>query len=231
MKKTTPLSPAGQYDRDGFLIIHDLLSPEECEKLKIEARRVLDEHCPDKRSVYVHVAVVSELYRALAEDKRVVKMLKPVMPHGIMFMSDKIVYKSAEKASPTPPHVDFYYWPNTRPKLSVWIPLDDTTAENGTLTVVPGSHKRDWKMVRHAPDKGEFHNSIDDGDWKDGDMVTCEIKRGSAIIFSDRLVHASTENTAGKDRYVIINTYHAPAADEAFDLDFPARKVILPAAS
>lgn len=228
MKNSPSLSPAAQYDRDGFLVVPDLLSPEECDKLKIEARKVLDEHCTTKRSVYVHVAVVSEMYRALAEDARIIKMLKPVMPHGIMFMSDKIVYKSSEKAFPTPPHVDCYYWPNTRPKLSVWIPLDDTSAENGTLTVVPGSHKRDWRMVRRPPEKGEFHNAIEDGDWKEGDVVTCAIKRGSAIIFSDRLVHASTANTAGKDRYVIISTYHAPAADEALDLDFPARKVLVP---
>jgi len=227
MKNSTPLSPAAQFDRDGFLVVTDLLNPEECDKLKIEARAILDKHCPDGRSVYVHVAVVSELYRSLAEDERVMKMLKPVMPHGVMFLSDKIVYKSAEKAFPTPPHVDFYYWPNTRPKLSVWIPLDDTTAENGTLTVVPGSHKRDWRMVAKRQDKGEFHNAIEDRDWKDGDVVTCAIKRGSAIIFSDRLVHASTVNTAGKDRYVVINTYHAPAPDEAFDLDFPARKVLV----
>jgi hypothetical protein len=39
-------------------------------------------------------------------------------------------------------------------------------------------------------------------------------------------VHGSTPNTAGKDRYAIISTYQAPGADEAFDLGFPARKVL-----
>ncbi|MFM1850463.1 MAG: hypothetical protein RIS54_147 [Verrucomicrobiota bacterium] len=229
MKKPESLSPAARYDRDGFLVIPDLLSAKECDTLKIEARRVLDEHARPGASVHVHVAVVSPLFDALAEDPRIVDRLKPVMPHGVMFLSDKIVYKAPDKTFPTPWHIDCYYWRNTRPKLSVWIPLDDATAENGTLTVVPGSHKRDWRMVKMGLPSGEFENAIEDGNWSDGDVVTCSIKRGTAIIFSDRLVHGSTSNTAGTDRYAIISTYHAPAPDEAFDLEFPARKVVLPA--
>jgi ectoine hydroxylase-related dioxygenase (phytanoyl-CoA dioxygenase family) len=62
-------------------------------------------------------------------------------------------------------------------------------------------------------------------------VAVCEVGRGSAVVFSDRLVHGSTANTAGTDRYVIIGTYQAPAADEPFDLDFPARKVLVPAGS
>jgi len=226
MKTSEPLSPAARYDRDGFIIVPDLLSVEECETLKNEARDVLARHAKPGASVYVHVSVVSARFRALSGDPRIVKLLKPVMPHGVMFLSDKIVYKSADKKFPTPWHIDCYYWRNTRPKLSVWIPLDDATAENGTLTVVPGSHRRDWRMVKMGLPSGEFENAIDNGDWKDGDVVTCAIKRGTAIVFSDRCVHGSTPNVAGRDRYALINTYHAPALDEAFDLDFPARKVI-----
>ncbi|MBP9914196.1 MAG: phytanoyl-CoA dioxygenase family protein, partial [Opitutaceae bacterium] len=110
------------------------------------------------------------------------------------------------------------------------IPLDDATAENGTLTVIPGSHRQDWNMIKMGLPSGDFQYEITGGDWREGDVVTCAIKRGTAIIFSDRLVHGSTRNTAGKDRYALINTYQAPAADEPFDLDFPARKVLVPAA-
>lgn len=230
MKKSTPAELAARYDRDGFLVIPDLLSVEECEKLKIEARGVLDQHAKPGSSVYVHVSVVNATFRALAEDPRLVNILKPVMPQGVAFLSDKIVYKAPGKTFPTPWHIDCFYWRNTRPKLSVWIPLDDATAENGTLTVVPGSHKKDWRMIKMGLPSGDFQYEIDGGNWKEGDVVTCAIKRGTAIIFSDRLVHGSTRNTAGTDRYALINTYHAPAADEPFDLEFPARKVLVPAA-
>ncbi|MBP9912744.1 MAG: phytanoyl-CoA dioxygenase family protein, partial [Opitutaceae bacterium] len=201
MKKNSPAELADRYARDGFVIMPDLLSVEECEKLKAEARSVLDTHAKPGSSVYVHVSVVNPTFRALAEDARVVSILKPVMPHGVMFLSDKIVYKSADKKFPTPWHIDCFYWRNTRPKLSVWIPLDDATAENGTLTVIPGSHRQDWNMIKMGLPSGDFQYEITEGDWREGDVVTCAIKRGTAIIFSDRLVHGSTRNTAGKDRY------------------------------
>ena len=230
MKKTSESSRAERFDRDGFVVVPDLIRAEECDRLKAEARRVLDTLGRPGASVHLHMAATSPLFQALAEDPRVVGALRDVMPHGVMFLSDKIVYKSADKTFATPWHIDCFYWRNTRPKLSVWIPLDDAAAENGTLTVVPGSHRKDWRMVKKGLANGEFHDEIAHADWRDGDIVTCAIKRGTGIIFSDRLVHGSTANTAGRDRYAIISTYHAPAADEAFDLDFPARKVLVPAA-
>lgn len=229
MKKTAPADLSARYARDGFVVIPDLISAEECDKLKLEARRVLDTNARPGASVHLHMAATNPLFRALAEDMRVVAALRPVMPHGVMFLSDKIVYKSADKTFATPWHIDCFYWRNTRPKLSVWLPLDDATAENGTLTVVPGSHRRDWQMVKKGLANGEFHDEIANADWRDGDIVTCAIKRGTGIIFSDRLVHGSTANTAGKDRYAIISTYQAPARDDAFDLEFPARKVLVAA--
>ena len=230
MKKTSESSRAERFDRDGFVVVPDLIRAEDCDRLKAEARRVLDTLGRPGASVHLHMAATSPLFQALAEDPRVVGALRDVMPHGVMFLSDKIVYKSADKTFATPWHIDCFYWRNTRPKLSVWIPLDDAAAENGTLTVVPGSHRKDWRMVKKGLANGEFHDEIAHADWRDGDIVTCAIKRGTGIIFSDRLVHGSTANTAGRDRYAIISTYHAPAADEAFDLDFPARKVLVPAA-
>ena len=67
-----------------------------------------------------------------------------------------------------------------------------------------------------------------DNDICDDDVVVCAVKRGTAIFLSDRLVHGSMSNTAQKDRYTVISTYHAPADDENFDLAFPARQVLIP---
>jgi hypothetical protein len=191
---------AERFARDGFLIVPDLITPAECDRLKAEARRVLDTLGKPGASVHLHMAMASPLFRALADDPRVIGPLRDIMPHGIMFLSDKIVYKSADKTFATPWHIDCFYWRNTRPKTSIWIPLDDATAANGTLTVVPGSHRKDWKMVKKGLANGEFHDEISNADWREGDIVTCAIKRGTGIIFSDRLVHGSTSNTAGTDR-------------------------------
>lgn len=218
------------YTRNGFYIRERLLTEAECDELKAEAVRVLRERAKPAASVYVGAAAVSPLFYKLADDPRVVAILRAILPGGVMFLSDKIVYKSGAKTFATPWHIDAFYWRGTRPKLSIWIPLDDASADNGTLIVVPGSHTRDWDHVAGDSTKtnNEFGREIARRQWAESDEVVCNIPRGSAVFFSDRLAHASCPNTAGRDRYTIISTYHAPAIDEPFDLHFPARHVIEP---
>jgi hypothetical protein len=217
-----------RYEHDGFVIVPDLINGEECDRFKIEAQKILRGKARPDASVYVHASVTSPLFRQFHKDPRLVDLLKKIMPDGVMFLSDKVVAKAADKTFATPWHIDRFYWANTRPKLSVWIPFDDANSDNGTLTVVRGSHKKNWTMINKALPNGEFIYQVPDNEINADDVVTCTVKRGAAIFFSDRLVHGSTPNTACTDRYTVISTYHAPADDEPFDLDFPARQVLVP---
>ena len=219
---------AARYGRDGFVVIPDVISREECLELKAEGLRVLKEHASPKATVYVGVAAASDIFYKFASDPRIIEYLKPVMPDGIMFLSDKFVFKSGSKRFGTPWHCDEAYWRGTRSKVSIWIPLDDVTSANGALRVIPGGHKQNWQhdnQVR-SETNGEFENTIGALQGEAPGEITCEMSAGSLLIFSDLLPHASTENTAGADRYAIISTYHASAEDEPFDLQFPARHVI-----
>lgn len=217
-----------QYERDGFVVLREVLSREECAALKAEGLRVLQEHARPNSSVFVGVAAASQTFYDLASDPRIVAALAPLMPGGIMFMSDKFVWKSGDKSFGTPWHCDSAYWKNTRHKLSVWIPLDDATAQNGTLKVIPGAHKQEWQHGAGdlATTNNEFVNTISSLPENAPGEQVCEIPAGSLLVFSDRLPHASCPNTAGLDRYAIISTYHAPQPEEEFDLSFPARHVV-----
>lgn len=225
MEQQTSLST--KYKRDGFLIATDLLKPHECEQLKVEGLKVLQEHAKPGSTVFVGAAAASPMYYQLASDPRIVSILRHIMPDGIMFMSDKLVFKSGILPTPTPWHCDIAYWKNTRTKLSVWIALDNVTAENGALKVLPGGHLQEWQHDQPEQTPGvEFNNRIQDLNGQDSHTITCEMSAGSALFFSDRLPHSSHPNSNGADRYSIISTYHAPAPDEEFDLSFPARHVI-----
>lgn len=223
-------SVAQRYERDGFVLVEDVLSRDECSALKAEGLEVLRRHARPGASVYVGAAAVSPVFHALSSDGRLVRPLRELMPGGVMFMSDKLVFKSGRQPKPTPWHCDEAYWRGTRPKLSAWIALDDVSASNGALRVLPGGHHEKWTHT--APDgRGEeFDLRIRDLDGREGETVVCEMSAGSALFFSDRLPHSSTPNTDGSDRYAIISTYHDPAADEEFDLGFPARHTIAPSA-
>lgn len=215
-----------RYDRDGFLLVPGVLSADECADLKAEGLRVLQENARPGATVYVGAAVASSRFRALADDDRLVAPLRQLLPDGVMFLSDKLVFKSGVQRKATPWHTDRAYWLGTRPKLSAWIALDDVTEANGALRVLPGGHLEQWRHDTGVGEDGEFDSRIRDLGGREDETVVVEMTRGSALYFSDLLPHSSTPNTAGTDRYAIISTYHAPAPDEEFDRGFPARHVV-----
>jgi hypothetical protein len=214
------------YASDGYILIPHLLDPGETAALKVEALAVMAAHA-GSHSVLVGASVVSRRFHALGGDQRILALLAPLMPDGIAFLSDKVVVKTPAIRFATPWHADAAYWPGTRPKLSVWIALDDATADNGALRVLPGSHRRDWshRAGGKIATNGDFDHVVDP-DWDPAAEVVAACPAGGALVFSDRLLHASTPNRSGADRVTIISTYHAPGPDEPFDLTFAARRTL-----
>ncbi len=216
------------WDADGFFILPRVLSDKECETLKAEALRILAQCGRPGATVHLGCAAASPSFAALAEHPVILEALRAVLPDGIEFLSDKIVCKKPGKSFATPWHIDAWYWRNTRPKVSVWIPFEDTGAENGALTVVPGSHRVAWSPKHTKGINGEFVFETGETDIPAAArVVTCELRRGDAVIFSDRLLHGSTPSEGSRERFAIISTYHAPG-EEDFDRQFPARKVLVP---
>jgi hypothetical protein len=156
------------------------------------------------------------------------------------FLSTKPVYKSGEVLYPSPWHQDWEYW-NGAEKISAWIAVDDAEVANGCLKVVPGTQK--MGRLAHDGDTEEtfgFVNVIDAGSMErtmsersaelGGETtlaaatVDCVISAGHAIIFSDRLVHASNANVNGADRYSMIPTYRradVPDSSVVWDTALP----------
>ncbi|MEO6908739.1 MAG: hypothetical protein ABI210_12705, partial [Abditibacteriaceae bacterium] len=92
MEQNTSL--AMQYERDGFLVVPDILTPDECQHLKSEGLKVLSENAKPGSTVFVGAAVASILFYRLSSNKRIIGILHQIMPDGIMFLSDKLVFKS-----------------------------------------------------------------------------------------------------------------------------------------
>ncbi len=84
--------------------------------------------------------------------------------------------------------------------VSIWCPLVDSTVENGTLQVVPGSHKRfgeirgplvPWELEDIKNEIIENH------------LVPLETKAGDCVILDDSIVHYSAINKTGDLRLAI----------------------------
>ena len=84
--------------------------------------------------------------------------------------------------------------------ISLWCPLIDTNLDNGTLQLVPGSHK----MFRGP--RGNWGSS----NFKDANDIILEkylepvfLKAGQAVIFDDSILHYSTPNISKDVRLAV----------------------------
>jgi hypothetical protein len=75
--------------------------------------------------------------------------------------------------------------------VSIWCPLVDSNQTNGTLEVVPGSHKR-YGEVRGPMIKSELAGI--QSEIIEKYMQPVETKAGSAVILDDSIVHYSSPN-------------------------------------
>lgn len=75
--------------------------------------------------------------------------------------------------------------------VSIWCPLVDSNEANGTLQIVPGSHKR-YGQVRGPMIPWELDNIKQD--IITNDLVPMNIKAGEAIVLDDSVVHYSNIN-------------------------------------
>ena len=116
-----------------------------------------------------------------------------------------------------PWHQDKSYWPdaNSNPVITVWIPLVDSTLENGCLHLIPGTHTK--RAIAHAEEEysGTGYLALPDGfvQKRKRDIIALPMKAGSAVLFNDRLIHASTPNHSTHVRWSVDLRYQPTDQD------------------
>jgi len=84
--------------------------------------------------------------------------------------------------------------------LTVWFPLMDTDVQNGCLTVVPGSHR--GELLTHCPGYKERPGlQIPEHLFNVGDSMPIPVKKGGALLFTKKTVHASLPNVSDRIRW------------------------------
>lgn len=128
------------------------------------------------------------------------------------FFYDQYVVKGASGGMAFAWHQDSGYVvgnggpPDHAPYLTCWCPLDDATADNGTIRVLPFSRlpaSRDG-VVPHVRQPG----SNDLLGWQGEDQgVVVEAPAGSVVAFSSLLLHASGPNRTNSMRRAYLAQY------------------------
>lgn len=193
------------FARNGFLMAEEVFTAEEMAACKAAAKELV-ENTSGPSGVHVWMCdTIPPLFESVSCDSRMAAILQPLIGSRIEFLSAKPVFKSPSVHFASPWHQDQAYWGGAT-KWSAWIALEDATAENGCLRVIPGSHRlaRDHASVQDA--RG-FTNRISDDELRDEEIIDVEMNRGDVLVFHDRLLHSSRPNRSGLERWSLIPTY------------------------
>ena len=219
-----------QYRREGFIVVPDVLSPEEVADL----RRVTDEFVEASRKASTHTDVFDLEPGHTAEQPRLRRIKTPSLHHpvyakmvrhpgivavlnqlwgpNVRFDLSKLNLKAAGFGSPVEWHQDWAFYPHTNDDLAaVGIMIDDFTTDNGSMLVIPRSHTG---PIHDHHAKGHFVGGIDPAkaDIDFSRAVMCTGKAGSITVHHARLIHGSSANTSGRPRRFLLHQYRAADA-------------------
>jgi len=134
---------------------------------------------------------------------------------------DHMIFKPARIGAETPWHQDQAYWDPDYDynSLSVWIPLQEATVENGCMWFVPGSHRLEihpHHSIGHDP---RVHGLEVEG--ADVSMaVACPLPPGGATFHHCKTLHYTGANKSDIDRRAYIVGAGVPATKRAIPYDF-----------
>lgn len=130
------------------------------------------------------------------------QLLGPTVSAGIAHA----IFKPAGHGAPTPWHQDEAYWdPSWQyQNVSIWMPLQEATLDNGCLWFMPGSHE--WDVLPHQSIGGDARihglEMVDPSVLVD--PVACPLPAGGITIHRNRTAHYAGPNTSPIPRRALI---------------------------
>ena len=121
------------------------------------------------------------------------------------------IRKPPRSAVETPWHQDEAYWDPAylHTALSIWIPLQPATLDNGCMRFVPGSH-RETVHPHQLIDPANADGLRLSGSQQAVGGVACPLPPGGATVHAGRTLHHTGPNRSDEPRRALIMAFRAP---------------------
>lgn len=227
---------ARSYINHGYVLVTDLISEDEREEIKTELIKINRGDYPcasiapiedalsddDMLTRYMYIGephVMSPPIAKYIKHPGICRILDVVVGAHIPFWDGayKCMQTMAVSKKPggngSPWHQDEHPIPTRDRSLTgLWLPLEDTTIENGCLWVIPDSHKAGiiYERYRHTlPDVDSM--TIARG-FDEAGAFPIEMKAGSVLFFNGYLLHSSKKNRSAGHRPALTMHYCTSAS-------------------
>ncbi|TWP52513.1 phytanoyl-CoA dioxygenase family protein [Lentzea tibetensis] len=199
-------------DRDGYVVLTGLLTPEQCADLRTEVAPLLGRTGRNSFEGHHTQRIYSVLDKTRAVDRlvdhpRVLALLdRLLLPNYLLSQLQIINIGPGENAQLLHPDDGMYPIARPRPELSaatIWA-IDEFTEDNGATVVIPGSHR--WPDGRTPTDADARRSAV--------------MPAGSCVLFLGTLWHGGGANRSAAPRLAATAQYCQPwlRTQEAFTL-------------
>lgn len=141
-----------------------------------------------------------------------------LLGEGTVPWFEHAILKPARYGAATPWHQDEAHRddPGTAyEQLSVWMPLEEVTTENGCMRYIPGSHLGDV-LEHHSPNDDPRITALECvGAFDPGGATVCPLPAGAAVMHHCRTLHSSGPNRSDTPRYAYILSFRGPVRPNA----------------
>ncbi len=196
-----------RYERDGYLRhAEPVFSSTKFEKLCRhfdDTLRALPTHVRPEDIDVPHFTDLA-LFDWLLDDE-VLDLVEPIVGPDIALFSSHFICKPPSTGRRVPWHKDSDYWHGRlEPQdiVTVWLAIDASTADNGALKVIPGTHHLHALSEYDAVDAvlNVFSTEIKRRTIPVERAVTIELEPNQASLHHARMVHGSDANTSNTRR-------------------------------
>jgi hypothetical protein len=200
MRKTiwTDSLQAAQFEKDGYLVI-DFLSQEQVEKLKF----IFFETKLSYNKTFYSSSFIEDIEKKQEISKKIDGVLNEKVVDcfsNFKKLGGVFLVKPSGPESIMPIHQDWTVVDESIfDAMTIWIPLQDTTEENGCIKILPKSHRLSTAL--RAPTlQNPLQEILTEAEKL---MIPLPMKAGQAFVFSHALLHASFPNLSNEPRLAV----------------------------
>ena len=217
-----------QFDRDGFIAVHNVLTPLELKALHVRMEDIGNEVVDFPQNCvgleprvargeveadpvrFNNVRKISNLtkydplFKEYSRHPRILDVVTSLIGSDVKIFLDQTLCKPPRVGSAKPPHQDSAYWTRIDPPALVtcWMALDDSTEENGCMRFIPGSHKNG--VIEH---KRLEDYRVEDEHIDYENEVPVTLKAGSCTFHHSLTMHRTDPNTSPNSRIGLTVAY------------------------
>lgn len=214
------------FNREGWLFLPELFSPEEVALLKRESEAIYREHRPEvwrekngaPRTAFAALTY-NEAFGILGAHPRLIGPVEQVFGEQLYMHQYKINAKAAFTGEVWQWHQDYGTWkrddgmPEPR-AMNISVFLDEVMPINGPLLLVPRSHNAGDLEASHDVETTSYPLwTLDDATVSrlvdEGGIVAPTGKAGGVLLFHGNLVHGSAGNITPYPRRIVYLTLNA----------------------